>query len=159
MYNGKTPVHFEYPKDAETHFEYIKNRTIDCRKVAVHKYAGYSGPWIENIFIEKYLNKSLHHFRGLIPIYIQWVDSQILRGSFDYIYSKLTEILRPNVLYLAISQSDLGLGKIGIGHPNIVVLSAGGFGHIPIPLVKGEIDRIAQPEKFDQDIGFFGTSK
>lgn len=160
MYEGKNPVHFKFPHDAEKHFEYIKNRTVDYRKVVVHEYAGYSGPWIENIFIEKFLNKPLHHFRGLIPIYIQFIDSQILRGRhFDYIYAELTEILRPNVLYLAISQGDVGLGKIGMHHPNILAMAAGGFGHIPLPLVKGLLPWEDQPEKFDQDIGFFGTSR
>lgn len=42
-------------------------------------------------------------------------------------------------------------------HPNIFVLSAGGFGHIPLPLIKGEIPYHPPPNKFEQDIGFFGT--
>ncbi|RYY86360.1 hypothetical protein EON63_05925 [archaeon] len=34
-----------------------------------------------------------------------------MRGQhFNYIYSELGELLRPNVLYLAISQGDVGLG-------------------------------------------------
>jgi hypothetical protein len=38
------------------------------------------------------------------------------------------------------------LGKIGIAHPNMLVLSAGGFGHVPLPLVKGEIDYVPLPD-------------
>ncbi len=158
MYDGKKVPEFQFPKDAQTHYEYIINRTVAYRTAPVHEYAGYSGPWIENIFIAKFMDRPLHYFRGFIPLYIQWIDSQILRGRhFDYIYAELTEILRPDVLYLAISQGDVGLGKIGMRHPNILVLSAGGFGHVPLPLVKGELPWQPQPEKFDQDIGFFGT--
>jgi hypothetical protein len=158
MYEGKPSPTFHFPHDAQAHYEYLLSRTVDYRKAPVHEYAGYSGPWIENIFIEKFLERPLHTFRGLIPLYIQWIDSQILRGRhFDYIYAELTEILRPNVLYLAISQGDVGLGKIGMRHPNILVLSAGGFGHIPLPLVKGELAWQPQPASFDQDIAFFGT--
>ena len=38
-----------------------------------------------------------------------------------------------------LSKRDVGLGKIGRSHPNILVLAAGGYGHVPLPLIKGEI--------------------
>jgi hypothetical protein len=68
----------------------------------------------------------------------------------------------------AISQGDKGLGKIGRSHPNILVMSAGGYGHIPIPLVKSEIKAVAmdadsdggvleKSSKHKYDIGFFGS--
>ena len=37
--------------------------------------------------------------------------------------------------------------------PNILVLSAGGFGHIPIPLIKGELAPSAIPVPFHWDVG------
>lgn len=158
MYANKPPVHFEFPIDAEEHFKEIIKKTEPYRNAPVHSYAGYDGPWIENIFIAKFMNRPLHHFNGLIPLFLPWIDRQILRGRhFDYIYAELETVLRPNVIYFAVSQGDVGLGKIGMRFPNILVMSAGGFGHIPIPLIKGEIHPIPQPAKFDQDIGFFGT--
>ena len=158
MYQKGHP-NFSFPEDAEEHFAEIKKRTASYRTGPVHEYAGYSGPWMENRFINGYFNASLHSFRGLIPLFIQWIDFQILRGRyFDYILEELDGILRPNVLYLAISQGDVGLGKIGMKHPNILAMAAGGFGHIPMPLIKGEISVSPQPEKFEQDIGFFGTA-
>ncbi len=158
MYEGKKQVNFQFPIDAQEHYELLKNRTECYRSQPIHEYSGYSGPWIENIFISKFIDRPLHSFHGLIPLYIQWIDNQILRGRhFDYIYSELNELLRPDVLYLAISQGDVGLGKIGMAHPNILVLSAGGFGHCVLPLVKGEIDTIPPPEKYEVDIGFYGT--
>lgn len=157
MYEGKH-VEFKFPLDAEEHYQTIINRTVDYRKAPVHEYSEYSGPWIENIFINKFIDRPLHSFHGLIPLFIQWIDSQILRGRhFDYIFSELNAVLRPDVIYLAISQGDVGLGKIAMHHPNILVLSAGGFGHCVIPLVKSEIQPIPPPEKFTSDLGFFGT--
>ena len=37
--------------------------------------------------------------------------------------------------------------------PNILVLSAGGFGHIPIPLIKGELAHAQIPATFHWDVG------
>lgn len=105
-------IDFQFPLDAEQHYEELKNKTACYHAQPVHEYAGYSGPWIENIFISKYIDRPLSFFRGFIPLYIQWIDNQILRGRyFDYIYAELGVLLRPNVIYLAISQGDVGLGK------------------------------------------------
>lgn len=43
--------------------------------------------------------------------------------------------------------------KLATERPNILVLSAGGFGHVPIPLIKGEIPAVAPPETFHRDVG------
>ena len=65
----------------------------------------------------------------------------------------LNETMRPNVLYLAVSQCDDGL----FGHwptraqikfrqtdfPNMLVMSAGGYGHVPLPLFKQMEDPVA----------------
>jgi hypothetical protein len=147
-------VKYAFPDDAEAHFELIKNKTSPYRTAPVHEYAGYEGPWLENIFISEFMHRPLYTYNGLIPLFIQWIDNQILRGRyFDYIFYELKEILRPNVLYIAISQGDVGLGKIAFANPNILVMSAGGFGHIPLPLVKGELHKTVLPSHFLQDIG------
>lgn len=52
---------------------------------------------------------------------------------------KLTSWLRKDVIYLVVSQDDQGIGSaLAASFPNILVFSAGGFGHIPIPLISGE---------------------
>ena len=147
-----------FPDDAEEHFQDIYKRTERFRQSPVHEYAAYEGPWIENIFIANYSSKPLSFFRGFIPLFVQWIDTQILRGRhFDNIHHELNQVLRPNVLYLAISQGDVGLGKIGVSHPNILALSAGGFGHVVIPLIRGEIPWVPLPQIYDQEIAFFGN--
>lgn len=42
--------------------------------------------------------------------------------------------------------------------PNILIFGAGGFGHIALPLIKGELinPNASDPVRFDLDIGFFG---
>jgi hypothetical protein len=37
------------------------------------------------------------------------------------------------------------------------VLSSGGFGHVPLPLIKGEIKTSPSPKKYKYDIAFFGN--
>jgi hypothetical protein len=98
-------ISFKFPSDAQEHFELIRNKTAPYRYAPVHEYAGYEGPWIENIFISQFIERPLWSYNGLIPLFVQWIDNQILRGKyFDYIHAELNELLRPDVLYLAVSQ-------------------------------------------------------
>ena len=151
-------VKFQFPKDAEYHYSYLLNITAPFRSQHWHYYAGYEGPWIENHFIAKFLGRPLSYFQGLIPLFIQWVDHQAVhRNPFHKIRPLLQRELRPDVLYLAISQCDDGLVDISKDHPNLLVLSAGGFGHVPIPLIKSEIKPIPPPPSFSVDVGFYGT--
>ena len=159
MMADRKPSEFQFPDDAEAHFKDILDKTARFRSMPIHSYANYDGPWLENIFVANYSAIDLSHFHGFIPIFAQWIDTQILRGRhFDNLLHTLNSVLRPNVLYLAISQGDVGLGKIGMSHPNIFVLSAGGFGHVVAPLIRGEVPWSETPLKFDQEIGFFGNA-
>jgi hypothetical protein len=149
---------WKFPDDAQEHYEKILEVTEQFRRISVHEYAGYEGPWIENMFITKFMPLPLHKYQGMIPIFVQWIDSQILRGRlFGNILNTLNGVLRPNVIYLAISQGDVGLGMIGRALPNIFVMSAGGYGHVTIPLIKGELDLLPHRDEFENDVGFFGN--
>jgi hypothetical protein len=161
LYNGtaltpKTPVKF--PDDAEGHYYDLLERTSVFRNQPYHFYAGYNGPWIENYFIDKFIDKPLSYFNGLIPLFVQWVDVMV-NGDWDKILKLMREILRPDVLYFTVCQSDIGLGEVALSHPNIFTISAGGFGHIPIPLVKGEDVFEAVPATFQFSVIFCGNLK
>ena len=149
---------FKFPEDAEHHFDMLKEVTARYRREApMHSYAGYSGPWIENYFISHFFDKPLSFFNGLIPLFIPWIDIH-LWGDLKFLeHGLLDNVLRRDVLYFAVSQGDNGLDMITFNHINILVLSAGGFGHGILPLIKGEIAWRAQPSQFAQTIGFFGT--
>ena len=62
-----------YPSDAASHYADLVNKTVHLRQLPVHKAAGYGGPWIENLYVEKFLPKPLASFNGLIPLFVQFV--------------------------------------------------------------------------------------
>lgn len=154
-------ITFEFPQDGHEHFAAVKNKLSRFKRTArVHSYRHYYGPWVENIFISHFENKPLEDFHGIFPLFVPWVDNQKMTEQiWKEIMDALSSVLRPNVIYLAVSQGDIGLAKIAEKFPNILVLSGGGFGHIPIPLIKGEIayHTLNFPPKWDQEIGFFGN--
>jgi hypothetical protein len=160
MMKKRGAVEWHFPGDAEEHYLDLINKTARFRTAPVHEYAGYSGPWIENIFITKYMSKPLSFFNGLIPLFVQWIDTDIVsKREFNNLNAFLSQALRPNVLYMAVSQGDIGLGKCGTEHPNILALACGGYGHVPVPLIRGEIPWVEPPLKYEQDFGFFGNAR
>eukprot|EP00667_Euglena_gracilis_P010233 EG_transcript_10410 len=146
-------VSLEYPEDAEEHFNEIHRVMYKWSQPPGHKMvtdAGFKGPWIENWWISraKELNASRAGqsplssvFGPFIPLLLNWVDVWFY-AEWHYppaFLSALRKLLRPNVPYVTVSQNDEGItGKCELlmtEFPNILVLSAGGYGHIPVPLV------------------------
>ena len=67
MYSDKKiKTNWQFPDDAQQHYEQILKATEQFRKISVHEYAGYEGPWIENMFIAKFLDVPLWKFNGLM---------------------------------------------------------------------------------------------
>jgi hypothetical protein len=105
MLHDKNESNYRFPEDAEAHYLQLLEKTAPYRSMPVHSYANYDGPWVENWFILKYSKKPLSYFRGFVPIFVQWIDTQILRGRhFDNLLATLSGVLRPNVVYIAVSQ-------------------------------------------------------
>jgi hypothetical protein len=173
--NKKVPqqVVLQYPiQDAEEHFNEIRYVMAPWAQHVRHKYHtanGYGGPWIENQWIThfetlydtQYNTSCLHdHFGPYIPIFIPWVDHLV---STKYMYpdgfvTALLSVLRPNVPYITVSQNARGLkGKVGIQIktmiPNLIVLSAGGHGHVPIPLLQQDEPRNNYVDVANRTIG------
>lgn len=91
-------------------------------------------------------------FSGFIPLFIQWTDLGAVsewKDDLEAISTVLAKVLRPDVLYVTVSQHDQGLTANGMANipPNILVFSGGGVGHVPIPLLKGTeaIDTAIKP--------------
>jgi len=149
---------WKYPNDAEAHHYEILNKTEKFR--IIQSNFDYGGTQLENIFIKENIKKPLAEFNGFIPIFVHWNsnDTEITQKSrVNGILAELNGVLRNDVLYITVSQGDVGLGEIGRKHPNILVLSAGGYGHVPIPLVFSEIPWTKQPLEFHQEVGFYGA--
>ena len=95
------------------------------------------------------------HFGPFIPILLPWADRLVLSGHRGYppsskrdgkgMVATLRAVLRPDVPYITVSITAEGIGEKGRNGqytfdanqlPNLLVLSAGGYGHVPIPLLK-----------------------
>ena len=166
-----------FPSDAEEHYAQLLEATKPFRtNIPVHGAVGYSGPWIENHFISKFLDKPLSYFRGLIPLFVQWVDIHVVTfnetekahptmsipfNTHATLPKTIMDLLRPDVLYVAVNQDDQGLGRLTLNMPNVFSFSAGGYGHIPLPLIKGELPYQEPPSsgQWKSDVGFFGNPR
>ena len=151
-------VKLQYPLDALKHFKEIHKTILEdillpdgITNTKYHDYAGYSGPRIENYWISTFYEKHLPQIQNgtaclpnlygpFIPLFIPWVE----KFATDYagytgFIRKVLPLLRKDVPYIAVSQNDEGIGGYGLKvldeFPNILVLSAGGYGHVPIPLL------------------------
>lgn len=158
---------WKFPDDAEEHYNDLLKKTEKFRGITPHTAAYYHGPWIENHFIDHFLNKPLSYFNGLIPLFIQWTDIHVhyfsgIKNSSIPLHTDMPKLvssfLRKDVLYFALHQDDEGFtSKLLNLVPNIISMSAGGFGNIPIPLIKGIMDYSEPPKQFANDVTFYGT--
>eukprot|EP00930_Biecheleria_cincta_P059449 TRINITY_DN45184_c0_g1_i1.p1 TRINITY_DN45184_c0_g1~~TRINITY_DN45184_c0_g1_i1.p1 ORF type:complete len:563 (-),score=77.26 TRINITY_DN45184_c0_g1_i1:155-1843(-) len=143
---------FVYPSDAEAHFlEVNRSASKHLKRHKYHCAAGYCGPWVENYWIHYFSalwnnrgpGTRLHDIFGpYIPILVPWVDVWVNSGYHfpPGIIEDVRRVLRPNALYITVAQNDEGLlarHKLKMADiPNVLVLSAGGYGHVPLPLLK-----------------------
>lgn len=101
-------------------------------------------------------------FGRFVPLFIQWTDL-MHRSKFIYLQLRRTldTLLRNDVLYITVSQNDDGIGLsydqsrpgdfAADRWPNLLVASSGGVGHIPIPLIKGEVNATAAQPTFGSE--------
>jgi hypothetical protein len=134
------------PKEHAAHFDEVLMATAPFRGLPLHTHAGYSGPWIEDLWIQRFMRRPLAEFGGWTPIFVQWVDATKLTAPDDVyarIVAALERVLRPDIPYVTVSQADFGLRfgdvDVSVRFPQLLVLSSGGYGHVPLPLLKGEV--------------------
>eukprot|EP00536_Pseudo-nitzschia_multiseries_P018149 jgi/Psemu1/227951/e_gw1.2200.1.1 len=143
-----------YPDDAFEHFHHIHHhlaRWVQHSDHTPHKAAGYAGPWIENYWISHFqeeLESNNYSLSGVfgpyIPLLIPWTDIWVNNG-FKYpedLVLAMEDLLRKDVMYITVNQNDDGfVGRCSDFNDiqdkyHITVLSAGGYGHVPVPLLK-----------------------
>ena len=65
------PLQFTMSKiEKEKHYQEILDATSIFRVTPFHEYSGYSGPWIENHWIESFMGRSIDEFGPYIPIFV-----------------------------------------------------------------------------------------
>lgn len=156
-------------KDSTQHYHELLKATSMHRQVPVHSAAGYNGPWIENMWIEHFMKKPLAYFHGMIPLFLQWTDIHCYEfedentknkslPDFRLLPENITKLLRNDIVYVILHQDDQGLtNRLAKWNPNILSISAGGFGHVAIPLIKGDLNYSEPPKKFEHDVAFYGS--
>lgn len=160
LHQTKPDLKLTYPDDAKEHFLEI-HRALErwIGNSRPHCHSRFCGPWIENHWIINFQNLTTEtsclseSFGPFVPLFIPWVDLWVNRPKkFKYpkgFIDELMKVLRPDVPYITVSQNDQGLPaskEMPLMH-NILVLSAGGYGHVPIPLLKQE-ERAVEPLPF-----------
>jgi len=168
-------LELHYPPDPEDHFahvnEALKNLTQPHR---LHCYVGYCGPWMENNWIEhfggmwskrKAGTRLIDIFGPYIPLLVPWADTaKNLAHRYPKLLEGLRAILRPDVPYITVSQHALGVFvkseyKLR-DFPNLLVLSGGGTGHVPLVLLKKLLSPKSKPvEQRRFLLSFMGTLK
>lgn len=171
-------LELKYPEDAEEHFKEIHQvlKPHMHLEQGMSCYVGYCGPWIENAWMEHFNStwnaqrkdaRLSSAFGPYIPIFFPWVDRWVKQGGNNAqgLFAKLEKVLRKDVAYITVSQNDEGVmareGNNNLARfPNLLVLSGGGYGHVPVPLlIKERTEEEVPLSQRDHFISFMGTLK
>jgi len=152
------PPHLD---DLTKHHHELLEITKQYRGLPPHHHDSHSGMWIENHFIDHFLNKSITSFGGFVPLFVQWIDYDLhmrARLSSNAMFSALLSKLRHDVAYITVSQDNNGIPILIEKFPNVIILSAGGNGNIPIPLIMGDLPYVdATNKELSIEVGFYGN--
>ena len=147
--SGLRIARLRYPDDAAAHHFELMQATQRFRSVKMHGHAGYDGPWVENVWISTFAQRPLAEFYPYIPLFVPWTDVwKAGATSYKDLAALLGGLLRPNVAYVTVSQNARGIPANMLARwsiPNVLVFSAGGYGHVPIPLLKRELSLMPLP--------------
>jgi hypothetical protein len=147
--------------ELEFHAREVLNATAALRSLPMHSYAGYGGPWLENLFIARAAGIADFSSRWypLVPILAQWTDAccgapqPLAREHLRRLFNSASTLLRRDVIYVTLVQHDAGTPDVGsfkdcLPFRNVLVLSAGGWGSAPVPLLKGRIAPAAPSARY-----------
>lgn len=142
------------------HMDAVLDATADLRGLPSGSYAGYAGPWIEEIFANA-TRRPLHSWYPLVPLFAEWTNvccSQSLAAisRSNEVHKLFQQHLRNDVIYVAVTQHDMGApGPWLLNftlYRNTFIFSGGGWGNVPIPLIAGRTPRIPLEARRDRHI-------
>ena len=111
-----------------------------------HTYQGYRGPWIEDYFFRYWLGGARRANLHYLPVF--WTDlylhaqtHRFTPRQFDRFTATIRDLLDRRLAgpqcYFTLLEYDHMIWDWHLFPRNVVVFSAGGWGDIPIPLLKG----------------------
>ncbi|MDO8541016.1 MAG: exostosin family protein [Opitutaceae bacterium] len=111
-----------------------------------HHYQGYRGPWIEDYFFRHWLRVHPHTEVVYLPVF--WTDlylhaqtHRLTPRQFAAFESQIRELLdrrvADNRCYFTVLEYDHMIWDWHLFPRNVAVFSAGGWGDVPVPLLKG----------------------
>ena len=119
-----------------------------------HSYAGYSGPWLENVFFEAWQRQPNEASNSRLYLPIAWTDC-LLKGNLREEMQAFLIRLNRAFSYYTVVQADMGFEHPGLllrvpEHLDLVLYSAGGdlqrtnshINVIPVPLLKEELEPV-----------------
>lgn len=122
----------------------VNNLTAPLRGLPWHTWAGFSGPWIEDSWVQ-YAAPRLGMFYPFVPLLAQWTDSFVnfYDPAVDALKKRMFRdgSLRDDVIYVTVSQhdrADLACDADGSVYRQVLYFSAAGWGHAAVPLLKGQ---------------------
>jgi len=136
----------------QLHFEWILNKTSIYRGYPSHCWAGYCGPWIEELWISRFGSSNLSNFGPYIPLFIDWLNIWKKLNSprkYRQVISGVFSLLSKDYIYITVVQSSFGIEGmhsklIGVP-PNLLILNPAGKGHVPIPHLMKEKPIMPEP--------------
>jgi hypothetical protein len=101
-------------------------------------FGGYCGPWIEDLWGD--LRSADSFAFGLcIPLFVPWLRIKLFYGYlYDRYLAQVFEMLSSVFVYCTLSQHGWGIASIV--PKNLLVISSGGVGHVPILLFKWQLN-------------------
>ena len=127
------------PKQLQRHYKNVLNKTAIFRNARHHQYFNHTGGFLEEKWIESFIDTPLEEFNGFVPLFIDWTNMAVRIRYPENLKTVLASVLRDDVMYVTVSQHAKGiaLGKYRAGWdrtpPNIFIFSSGGNGHVPVP--------------------------
>lgn len=152
-------------KDRKAHTKWINDeiREILPKQMKQHCWAGFCGPWLEDIWID-FEKKDFHMFGPFVPLFVPWVKMWIRnRTTYIDLRDQILKLLTKEYFYITLCTNSAGIEGRDEDHnifpDNLLIISGGGRGHIPTLIFMREHNPYNYPisDNYQYDIMFIGT--
>ena len=169
--NSKSPYgvpNHTFVENAEkryNHYIDLKKKTEEFRNVPGFCYGKYCGEWVEEVWINTFINEKFETFGPYIPVFIPWLNiykkCNENKQCYQSYVKRIFELLEPDFLYITVVQSARGITESYYNSmqvpSNLIILNPAGIGHIPIPHLMRVLN-ISDIEPSQYVASFIGTS-